>query len=431
MKPTYLLGLVCITTRGLCSAPPRSKYGNPTTTINRNLAPINIALSSKDIFTPDGGVPLSLEPISPATIPLQHETSATSPQLFWTGSKALAVRADQFGEKTQLALQIIGKTSLLGVVGFSFYSLVGDCQSFSQNLTGTNGAKCVVGSIGTAISLVSYYKTIQNFFIEYAKDWRLAVISLGANYLYDIYTGGRAGFGPFARTTLGSAPGPQKRDKDSIFKRAEEHLSSALGVEVRTIGVWNGIMPGEWQPVAKRDDESDQLIPIFGLNFAGQDVHLAYMGQDMEENSMFKIGQGPGPATFDNKLRLKARDSTPPFNNYYFDKGGLDVIATSDLDSSFNQPDIFPDPSNNEADWAWVFDQVECYMETNFSPHTVQMDAAGMWFQVYDGESHGTLSAGAIAPFYGSGQSLIQWLRPSGGLKLSETCTIYHAPYKV
>ncbi|KAF4630509.1 hypothetical protein G7Y89_g7622 [Cudoniella acicularis] len=110
-------------------------------------------------------------------------------------------------------------------------------------------------------------------------------------------------------------------------------------------------MPGEWHLMAKRD-EPEQLIPIFGLNFAGQGVHLAYMGQDVDNNGMFKIGHGPGPATPDTQLRLKARDSTPLYNNYFFDQGGLDVIGSSDIDGINNHQDIFPDPSSNEFDWA-------------------------------------------------------------------------------
>ncbi|KAF4630508.1 hypothetical protein G7Y89_g7623 [Cudoniella acicularis] len=98
------------------------------------------------------------------------------------------------------------------VLRLRFWSLAGDCQDLHVDPNGGSEVKCVLGSIGTAISIVSYYKTISNFFIEYTKDWKMSVIAYGANFLYSAYTGSRLGFGPFARTAVGTTPGSIKRD---------------------------------------------------------------------------------------------------------------------------------------------------------------------------------------------------------------------------
>lgn len=185
--------------------------------------------------------------------------------------------------------------------------------------------------------------------------------------------------------------------------------------------------------VVKREQSQDGVFPVFGLQLDGQDIHFAYTGQDADGNAAFKMGHGPGPETEENKRRIKSRDSSdgiPLFNDYYFSSGGLDILATSDIDNA--NPDVFPDVSSNDFDYAWIYDQVLCLFgasdprATQGGNYPSQFDSVGLWFQVYDSEDSGTLAAGTMAPFSSDTPSLIKFLTPSGGLEVDTSCSTFH-----
>lgn len=86
----------------------------------------------------------------------------------------------------------------------------------------------------------------------------------------------------------------------------------------------------------------------------------------------------------------------------------------------------FPGENNNN----WVFDQIACHLGlddpdvvVDDANHPAQLDSVGLWFQVLDSEYSGTIAAGAIAPFSSDTESIIQDMRPEGGLKLDERCS--------
>ncbi|RYP71159.1 hypothetical protein DL771_004959 [Monosporascus sp. 5C6A] len=115
------------------------------------------------------------------------------------------------------------------------------------------------------------------------------------------------GLGPFVdrmRQTLGRRDDfPLLEGRDHVLRRAEDHLSERLGVEVRHVGFWDRSMPG--QPMKREENEE---------------------GQDPETNhAVIKLGNGPGPQTTQNERRLQGR--TAKYNAQVFDRGGIDGIG--------------------------------------------------------------------------------------------------------
>jgi hypothetical protein len=398
MKNTYILliSVAVFTLHGFCSSP----------------IPVNSTIHPTDIEQ-RGGLSLISLPLS------------------WSGSKELVTRTgpDEFTTKTQLAMLAVKRTAIIGISAIGFVGLIGDCQELQSDPNVKNGFICVAGSVATAIAIATEGRKTAQIFMEVAKVSATATVNFAVNMALSQFIGGRMGLGPFART-----PGqlPSKRDSH-IFKRVEDHFTSKLGVEVRHIGFWDGTVQGDSQSeVVRREQFPEGVIPAFALKLYGQEVHFAYTGDDADGNSIFKIGNGPGPATEENKRRIKSRnsgDSIPLFNNYFFDQGGLDMVATSDIDNAGQG--IMPDVSSNDFDYAWIYTQVLCLLgasdlqatQTQGTNYPLQFDAIGLWFQVYDDANFGTLAAGAIAPFSSNTQSVIQWLKPEGGLKVDETCS--------
>ncbi|PQE27033.1 hypothetical protein CJF30_00011119 [Rutstroemia sp. NJR-2017a BBW] len=172
------------------------------------------------------------------------------------------------------------------------------------------------------------------------------------------------------------------------------HFTSKLGVEVRHIGFWDGTVQGDTQSeVVRRKQFPEGVIPAFALKLYGQEVHFAYTGDDADGNSIFKIGNGPGPATEENKRRIKSRnsgDSIPLFNNYFFDQGGLDMVATSDIDNAGQG--IIPDVRA-------ISKQLKLKGRT--TPFSLTQLGYGFRYTTMR----------------------ILWLKPEGGLNVNETCS--------
>ncbi|KAI6084020.1 hypothetical protein F4821DRAFT_243615 [Hypoxylon rubiginosum] len=196
------------------------------------------------------------------------------------------------------------------------------------------------------------------------------------------------GLGPYITPTGGN-----NVKRGLIMERAESVLSSAYRAEVRHIGDWDGTMPGQLE---KRDPDVEAL-PVFGINLNGRDFHFAHMGFDPANNSSsFRFGMGPGPETENNKRRLRARgDDKPKYNTQFFDRGGLDAIGRSDIEGDASKPDAQPTP-DDPNDYDWLYHEVSCYMGGE-KGHPTQYDSQGLWFQIYDDEGEGTLSAGAFS----------------------------------
>lgn len=298
------------------------------------------------------------------------------------------------------------------VLGFiSFWGLVRECQAFHEEGEWEDGVVCIAGAISTGISAITHMKEIQDWFIEISKEVKVQYIGdftrAAINHLN--------GIGPWLNGVGVGAMGNAKRD--SLLKRAEMATSARLGVEVRHIGYWDGSMPG--QP--RKRDEKSWGRPIFGLQIKGRDYHFTLMDGDIGiNNTWIKLGSGPGVDTEHNRRRLQARK--PKYNGQWFDHGGLDIIGRSDIMANGNNPDIQPDP-NNQEDFDWILKHVTCSLGVGHEGHPSSLDEPGLYFQIYDNNSKGTLSAGAIAPFTPEKESIITWMEPESALLVNDQCT--------
>lgn len=393
------------------------------------------------LVTPHGSC-LSLGEINstirPSDITPRDGLSKLSPPIDWIGSKELITRQpDGPRTKTQLAVEFVVLASMTALAGISLLGIVGDCKELQKDDSNTNGVVCVGGSIATAISIASVIKNNGMYFYELAKAASIKALDYAASTTFAKFVGGYVGaMGPFMRppTTL---PGGKRDDShifDSenshLFKRVEEHLTSRFQVDVRYIGFWDGSTRNDSHAdMIKRGE--DGTIPTYALNIERQDVHFAYMGLNSANQSTVKIGHGPGPETKENKRRLKPRwfnSDYPRYNNYYFDKGGFDMIVTADIDEGHAAPE--PEVSSNDYDYPWIYSQIMCYLGADdprsymAGRYPEQLNSGGFWFQMYDTEFAGTVMAGALAPFSATVPSIIQWLQPEGSIALEEKCSV-------
>lgn len=162
------------------------------------------------------------------------------------------------------------------------------------------------------------------------------------------YVGGNVALvGPYLRSAaFGQPPPPQNnaRDLGRLYRRVEDRLTSKIGVEVRHIGFWDGTVRqnNSLSGMEKRENGNGEgIIPTFGLQRDGVEMHFAYYGQTADKFEKIKIGYGPGPETEENKRRIKARDlmtdldnilAAPQYNQYYFDSGGIDMVVDANTD---------------------------------------------------------------------------------------------------
>lgn len=144
------------------------------------------------------------------------------------------------------------------------------------------------------------------------------------------------------------------------------------------------------------------------------------------------MGAGPGPSTEANRGRVRARAlDNPVFNKQYFDQGGLDAIGRPDVDADMNDPAIQPvtDADKQEA-FDRLCEQLGCYPGVGLGKlddeHPEELDTPGLWWQIYDDDSNGTLAAGAVAAFGPDGTpSIIEWMTIEGRLQTIEACVDY------
>ena len=295
------------------------------------------------------------------------------------------------------------KTFVIANVGVTFSNIVKDCKEFKEE--SQSAFNCVWASVSTAIGVVTL--------IHQANVLRGSVATWAANNGVHIV---------------------------GINKR-EEILSSALGVEVRHIGVWDGIETHERSNFERRDDNSTststtQQRDVFGVNFGGYDFHFSFLGQrDTDGAAMWKLGQGPGPDTPANRLlrsRVKrdnevAPDPVPPgrftYGNQYYDTGGLDFVGQS-VERADDAVWRWVDPTDH-TEFSHLVDTVSCYLSSYTPLSGPAMNAQGIFFQVYNHKEGATVSAGAVAPFSATSASVIDRMGVLGGLSVDGRCQAF------
>lgn len=292
-------------------------------------------------------------------------------------------------------------------------------MEFKEDGEAESGNECIPNVIWTAVSTLLCVHGYGEWAMEIGKSMQQYAMQRGGEMLGEAWNGFRA-FGPFRRPDEAIPLPPVKArgvDDGNILRRAEESMSGKMGLEVRHIGLWNGLMPGE---EAKRD-EREQNYPVFAFRRDDQDFHAAYMGEHGEgQGSRFKIGLGPGPRTEINTQRLKARQFSDDDGNYnaqYFDRGGLDVFGqtTGYLDAE----DYLGDEDPNE-DMQWLHDEITCSLNVD-GPGS---DYPGLWFGVLDHENSLSYVTGGIAAFYPGIPSIIGYMKHEGHLETKEDCTV-------
>ncbi|EHL00274.1 hypothetical protein GLAREA_03192 [Glarea lozoyensis ATCC 20868] len=334
--------------------------------------------------------------------------------------------------RTELAIAVLRRASATTMVGFGFYSILSDCRGLpgKENRTTDDIAKCGMGALATVITVATEIRADYAVFYEVLKTTTNTVIDYTVNAALNKFVGGGVSItGPFPRAPHAGLP---NRDVDSKYKRVEDHFTSVLGVNVSHIGHWDGSMHEDAHIKAmKREQNQEGTIPVFGLNYMGEDMHFAYGGQNVDGKDIFKIGTGLGPATEENKRRLNNRSifqyGIPAFGNMYFENGGIDLLATPTADTSGN-PNIFPTkPLDRENNYEWIYTQLECIFEAQFlmplDPLPRNFDAIGLWYQMYDLEEQETLSGGTIAFFGSTTPSIIEDMQPVGDIAVNTFCS--------
>lgn len=310
--------------------------------------------------------------------------------------------------------------------------LTDDCKNFAESDDSKKtGNKCVVGAITTTISIIGFALKLKTFIIDLAVEIQIDAMILGQ----DMVRFAMESLGPWLNPALAAAPGHNVKTVtkrvDSVVKRAEDSMSAHLGVEVRHIGLWDGSMPNRdtnsnvkkrRTSTARAEGAEDglkpdaTLLPVFGMTHGGQDFHFACVGDDpATSNPIIRVGTGPGPSTEANRRRVRARAlDNPVFNKQYFDQGGLDAIGRSD-GADMNDRAIQPvTDADKQAAFDRLYEQHGCYLGDGLwktdDEHPEELDAPGLWWQIYDDDSDGTLAAGAVAPFGPDGTpSIIEW----------------------
>lgn len=301
----------------------------------------------------------------------------------------------------------------LPALGYGIYGLVGDCKEYDKDGNPIDGNKCVGNSIWTAVATVMCIHGYGEWAIEIGSSLQQYAIQRSGEMLGEAWNDFTA-YGPFRRPEepFPMPPALKARGAD-VLKRAEESFTNSTGLEIRHIGLWNGLMPGE---TAKRD-EREKSIPVFAFRRENQDFHAAYMGEHAPgQGDRFRVGIGPGPRTEINEHRLKARqadDEDGNYNSQFFDRGGLDVFGkTSDENES---PGLDP-----EEDLQWLHGEVVCTLDAE-GPGS---DYPGLWWGVMDHEKKSTFSSGGVAAFYPGHPSIIGYIKHEGHLNPKDDCTV-------
>ncbi|KAK8062571.1 hypothetical protein PG997_014668 [Apiospora hydei] len=200
-----------------------------------------------------------------------------------------------------------------------------------------------------------------------------------------------------------------------------------MGAEVRHVGSWNGTTVSA-DGVAKRSDDdfgrSDHDHEVFGVRMpdSGRDLHFATTPRD-DGHLQLRIGFGPGPMTANNRRWVKrnglpmAPTTTRPVD-HYFTQGGFDMLVRTDAggETTNERPDA-KDPAWQKR-WRAMW---ECYFgapDAKTGEFPPSWESPGLWFSVVDDKAKGTVVAGAMAPFAGSGEgerSLITSMTLEGG----------------
>lgn len=334
-------------------------------------------------------------------------------------------------ENTNLALSTDGQsrfdwamkwvTRVTGppALGYAIYGLAGDCKEFHEDGSPVDGNKCIPNAVWTAVSAIMCVHGYGEWAIEIGQSMQQYAIQRSGEMLGEAWNGFTA-FGPFRRPDEPIPMPPVKgraADDGDILKRAEKSMSNKMGLEVRHIGLWNGLMPGE----EARRDVRERQYPVFAFRRNDQDFHAAYLGEHGQgQGSRLKVGLGPGPRTEINAHRLRARQFSEDDGNYnaqYFDRGGLDIFG--ETTGSLDEDDWLGDEDPNE-DMQWLHDEIYCTLNAD-GPGS---DFPGLWFGVLDHENKLSYVSGGIAAFYPGVPSIIGYMKHEGWLETKDDCTV-------
>lgn len=314
-----------------------------------------------------------------------------------------------------VAVKTVSRSAAVYGMQLAIRNLVRDCRNYANGendpITSEN---CVGGTILTAVSTALAFNKIVDYVGLVAEDVKWAFFEAGMHRLTPWAGRVVASMGtylnPNARSLLES-----RADK---VRRAESALSAQMGVDIRHIGFLDQSTQATNQHLGMR--EGSAPVPVFAVLYGGQHMHFAVAKDPATGETRIRTGFGPGAETKANVAGLHARSSKrPEFNQQYFDKGGLDLVGRTDgllgqAGGDDSQP-ATPSPELYNA----LYDALACYL--GFDRAGGLSDAPGLWYQIYDSHSRGTVAAGAMAVFDGDdGRSIIPWLRPEGGLDVRD-----------
>lgn len=313
------------------------------------------------------------------------------------------------------ASRVVGPAGL----GYALYGLSEDCKEFHETGLTKDGNKCVPSAVWTGFAAFVCVVGYCEWAIEIGDSLQRYALRRTGDMLGRAWDRFNA-FGPFTAPPEGAIPMPPVRARglnDDILKRADESMSQKMGLDVRHIGLWDGLMPGE---EAKRD-EREKHYPVFAFRRNEVDFHAAYIGEHGPgQGSRLKIGMGPGPQTEINTQRLKARQFSEDDGNYnaqYFDRGGLDFFGEV---STYMEEEAYLLSEDPDADLQWLHDEIYCTMNAD-GPGS---DYPGFWFVVLDHEYRKSYVTGAVAAFYPGFPSIIDFMKHEGRLEVKEDCTV-------
>lgn len=322
------------------------------------------------------------------------------------------LRAVDWERTKTLAVKTVKRVGPIYALQLGIKELYKSCQSYSEGDSSTAEA-CIGGAIVTVASIASHFDKIVDWVGEFAQDTKWAFFEAGVVKL-----------APWAGRVIASmgtymSPRGLLESRAARVRRAEAALSAEIGLDIRHIGFLDRSTQGSDQHLGKR--QGSEPTPVFAVSKDGRHMHFA-AARDPETGEMrIRTGFGPGVETEANVAGLHARSiNRPQFNKQHFDGGGLDLVGHSKLVSE-EGPDDGAQPSPEDPDaFNALYDAFACYL--HIGDAAGMEDFPGLWWQIYDSVSEGTLVAGAIAPFLGEDASIISWLRPEGGLEVRDDC---------
>lgn len=346
----------------------------------------------------------------------------------------------------KLAVSLVIRPTAVGGIVWGLWSMGDDCVGYSKDGDKKDKNGCISNAITSFLSIsVMYY---DDFFVQMARTLRITSV-VAATELF-----GNAGIREFFENhPTAQAPGPfvptpntEEIEMGNMERRGllearmvdaladvEGALSARLGHEVRSIGFWDGSMPGE----PARRDEDKEYVPVFAMRRGNHDFHVAVTGggpggdvgdaadSSAANSTRVRIGLGPGPKTELNKRRLlRARDMEYEevdlveefgFNEVYFDKGGIEGFVESDFD-----PDSEDDHPTTYEDMEWLRALLECSLD----PGLREQDPPGLWWSILDQGGRKTVATGAVAAFYPEQPSMMQYMGRGTHLSQDERCMV-------